>query len=641
MNRRQAWRRVAALAAIVVLLASGWSLLVRGAPPALAQATAQADTDGDGLPDEWERNGVTIMDGDQPVFLNLPAMGADPNHKDLFVQVDYMVGDNHTHKPKPEALDILRQAFSGAPVANPDGTTGIRIHIDAGADSVMNPVTGAKWGALSQAQVVAHEYNFTTGSRETRPDWTPFLVLMDKNLSAARKRAFRYCIFAHNLGADFGDTSGWAGGIPSTYCIVTLGSWTNQVGTVDQQAGTLMHELGHTIGLRHGGGDHVHRKPNYLSVMNYLFQTRGLRIDRQDGWFNYSTAALPSLDETNLDKTVGLDAGADFARFGTRFRLKDDTGTRNFWVNNANGAIDWNGNRNFTERSVEADINADGDKTTLTGWNDWPNLVYATGPLGLASGTRTRAVIEEVSNELTHADDETMPDPYEVAVAFSGNVSGAPGSVVSCVATVRNMGDNDDTYRIVVESEQGWADVSGVPSELALASGQEGQVTIPVRIPASGSVTADVIHLEVSSKLEARILDSTEATVTAIVPPAGGGAPTVTGGNGGGGGGCFIATAAYGSYLDPHVVTLRDFRDHQLLTNAPGRAFVALYYRWSPPMARMIARSPLLRGATVLALTPIVYGIEYPWIALLLLALSALLLTRLVQARRMRRLAAS
>jgi hypothetical protein len=47
-----------------------------------------ADRDGDGLCDEWETTGIDYDGGG--VDLNLPAMGADPDHKDLFVEVDYM-----------------------------------------------------------------------------------------------------------------------------------------------------------------------------------------------------------------------------------------------------------------------------------------------------------------------------------------------------------------------------------------------------------------------------------------------------------------------------------------------------------------------------------------------------------------------
>ncbi|MEJ2056423.1 MAG: GDSL-type esterase/lipase family protein, partial [Desulfofustis sp.] len=79
-----------------------------------------------------------------------------------------------------------------------------------------------------------------------------------------------------------------------------------------------------------------------------------------------------------------------------------------------------------------------------------------------------------------------------------------------------------------------------------------------------------------------------------------------SGAGGGGGGGCFIATAAYGSIMEPHVMLLRQFRDSFLLTNAAGRKFVELYYEYSPPVADFINQSELLKGIVRIALWPLV-----------------------------------
>ncbi len=75
---------------------------------------------------------------------------------------------------------------------------------------------------------------------------------------------------------------------------------------------------------------------------------------------------------------------------------------------------------------------------------------------------------------------------------------------------------------------------------------------------------------------------------------------------GGGGGGCFIATAAYGSSLEPHVRILSKFRDHYLLSNRPGKSFVKYYYEYSPPAADFISNHAGLRAVVCVGLLPLV-----------------------------------
>ncbi|MDD5434783.1 MAG: hypothetical protein PH343_05075, partial [Nitrospira sp.] len=69
---------------------------------------------------------------------------------------------------------------------------------------------------------------------------------------------------------------------------------------------------------------------------------------------------------------------------------------------------------------------------------------------------------------------------------------------------------------------------------------------------------------------------------------------------------CFIATAAYGSPFEHHVELLRRFRDQYLLTNIPGKEFVTLYYRYSPPVADYILKHSYLKPIVRIGLMPAV-----------------------------------
>lgn len=69
---------------------------------------------------------------------------------------------------------------------------------------------------------------------------------------------------------------------------------------------------------------------------------------------------------------------------------------------------------------------------------------------------------------------------------------------------------------------------------------------------------------------------------------------------------CFIATAAYGSPMEPDVMVLRNFRDEILLKNDVGKKFVDAYYKVSPPIADFIREHDSLRAVVRVGLAPII-----------------------------------
>ena len=256
-----------------------------------------ADTDHDGLLDGWEANG-NDGDGNGTYDVNLQSMGASVVHKDVFVEMDSMGAESvcPCHLPLAPDLDRIVAAFATSPYAdNPDGKPGIAIHLDAG------PYRGAKYD-LGGGNVVAARRRPQSGLTASSPP------LKAANFSPSAAKTFHYMIWAH--GYDGGTSSGLSFGIGADSFIVTLGKWADH-GSSDAKVGTFIHELGHNLGLGHGGNDLItNYKPNYLSVMNYFFQVSGIpQSGGRPPLFSYSRYKLPTLDEHQLDERRGIALG--------------------------------------------------------------------------------------------------------------------------------------------------------------------------------------------------------------------------------------------------------------------------------------------------------------------------------------------
>jgi Carboxypeptidase regulatory-like domain len=487
------------------------------------EGLCSVDTDDDGLCDDRELHGY--------IGIDLPAMGADPSHKDIFVEIDYMVDPGscvgsacvlgHSHKPKPAAIARIVEAFKDAPVSNPDGVHGIDLHVDFGPETPMRFVGGnpVAWSALSRSNPLPHDDDLS---------WPEFYAFKASasNFNADRSRIFHYAIFAHFLDGH----RCWSGQapMPGTDLIVSLGGWGSigkcdapasrwSVGSEWDQAGTFMHELGHNLGLDHGGGDGDNFKPNYLSVMSYAFQNRGLIFEGNEGQFDFSrTDKIPPLVESNLDETVGLNGGSSSVSYGTRWYCSatDKTGQ---WHYPANNPLDWNCDGSYNA-GVHTSVNQNATEEALNGYFDWVRLVYNGGG-GIGSAPVSAAQVKSsLPEELTLDDDRLLYTPYRVEISGPGGVEADIGITVTYTFTVTNSGANSDTYDVAASSSLGWADLASLPSERGLSPGADFSLPVTVTVPLDaprGSL--DELRLQVTSQNSPSLGDT--VTARTVVPP--------------------------------------------------------------------------------------------------------------------------
>ena len=515
-----------------------------------------SDADGDGLPDEWELEGVRDCEGN--LLLNLPALGADPEQKDLFIELDWIEGSS----PSKHTIAAVKSAFLAAPEdaggnqGNPNNQEGIRLHIDTGG--LIDPLlpedsmdffntcndgidNGDGDGADADDPDCRIGDNLGGGEMielddlpngETVPglsgdtdgdDVADFFELKEQFFDENRRFAFRYGIVTRKTDINCPDDPLDEPDDPAE-CFI-LGGLARGVNFVmaNDSPSTLMHEIGHTLGLGHGGPQFtgsvvidpdtgepvvpeqsdINCKPNYISIMSYAL--RGLKQATQSGQdldgdgvadgeiidfspprflvsdgatisVARSLAPLATLDESCLNETQELDPGDPENMIAYTNAMGDSEESP------VSDPIDWDGDPTTSEGCVSANVNlafsdrcrfdpeqnAMPEDQILGGANDWNEIVLNPRKRGggfaseLDTPEPTLDELEAIRRERDRADLE-----IEKEVDPDPAVAGQP---ITFTLTVRNNGPNHVTSAEVIDR---------IPSEVEVLSLDENCGELP------------------------------------------------------------------------------------------------------------------------------------------------------------------
>lgn len=471
---------------------------------------AGGDQDGDGLCSDWERMGYQGVD--------LPGMGADPSRPDIFVEVDYY----SRARPKVEFVDKIIEPFA---------RHGIAVHVDV----------GDAFGSYAHSNVITGDGHITDRD---------FHAIKQAHFSPERSGLFHYAVAATTLTVKGDSYRGIAenplqsfslDGRPGDDFIIAVPG-----AHLITQAGIFMHELGHNLSLTHGGRpalksapndpllDHTENKPNLLSVMNDTLTWRGVIRDGQEGHLDYAPFDVAySLDESTLDESVGLNAGARLQAYGTRWFCPLDPGRVGLkwppagitWK--VNEAIDWDcfGGANGTAKN---DINGDLRLDTLRAHSEWNKLIFTGGDIGGGSafagplGQARVAQAQEPPFEPPLAWGDELSSPFWFTTRLPEFLAVPAGDQRTVPLTVTNAGTNADAYAVTAVVQQGPLELVSPPAALALAPGETRSIDLTIRVALGASAGSEGrVRVRVRSAGSPGIEDTASLEIAVPQPPGG------------------------------------------------------------------------------------------------------------------------
>ena len=322
------------------------------------------DSDGDGLPNGWEADGIDKNgDGTIDLALDKAPFNAKWNHKDLFVEVDWMdssiAGSNcgamppsspscsplglHSHAPKADAIQDVVDVFAAAPLSNPDSASGITLH--AMSDEAVPEFRWIKF--TSQEIGPSTDFDDVKSGDPAVPGDAHFGTATERastnceNILAARKDVFRYVLWGHSL-IEYPSALGIAE-LPGNDALLTVD--TSSESQFPRRRVCNRPPRSCTIRAHAGAPS---RWIGRHQLQAKLSQCHQLRV--RPGHPCLLTQRTPTLD------------GDTSTRRRNRRRRRPDRALQRRGVSRttpANGPIDWNGDGSATSTDVVGDVDYD------------------------------------------------------------------------------------------------------------------------------------------------------------------------------------------------------------------------------------------------------------------------------------------